>query len=652
MKHLRYLLIICILNSAVTIKGQEFSREFGQIGKAEADLISYSPDKSAEAVVLFDIGKSHFVNSDRSFDVIFERTTRIKILSDAGIKWAEVEIPFYQEGGIYETVYEIEAYTYNPEGESFRRTVFNSSNCHDEKLNEFWVLKKFALPDVKAGSIIEYRYKISSQYKFNLRDWEFQSRIPTIYSEYEVKMIPFYEYVWSLQGTSKIDSKIFRDDLSMPRRFGTIDFKDLVHKFEMKNVPAFKDEEYISSINDYIIKLDFQLAKVNSTDGVSTNIVSTWPDLIKDLVKDEDVTKFAKKCEKLSAKLLSPDSLRSKSQHEKFDFILNYVKANFNWNNNRGKYASKSPNELLKDKFGNSADLNLLVVGLLNASGIEAFPLIISTRDNGKIKVDYPYLQAFNYVLINATIDGKRILSDATEILCPNDRIPSRCLSEKGLLIKEGVVEWVNLQSSIPSEIETNFSIDSVGINSRANTIITASEYDALRYRNTYGDDKKKVAERGNVNGYIIDEASIIITNPDKKELPYIMKFTKTYKTEVINNKIYLSPFLDEPITDNPLKQYSRTYPIDMLYPVKRNYNSTITIPDGYKVDFVPEDYKILNDLFELNYNVKIDEKTISVFFNYTFKKSVYLAQDYLKLKFYFKDIIKKGNEKVVLVLN
>jgi hypothetical protein len=87
-----------------------------------------------------------------------------------------------------------------------------------------------------------------------------------------------------------------------------------------------------------------------------------------------------------------------------------------------------------------------------------------------------------------------------------------------------------------------------------------------------------------------------------------------------------------------------------MTYPVKRSCTSVITIPEGYKVDFIPEDYMILNELFELNYKVNNDGKTISVTFNYYFKKPVYAAADYLKLKFYFEDIIKKGNEKVVLV--
>ncbi len=120
----------------------------------------------------------------------------------------------------------------------------------------------------------------------------------------------------------------------------------------------------------------------------------------------------------------------------------------------------------------------------------------------------------------------------------------------------------------------------------------------------------------------------------------------------MVGNKIYISPFLNEIITDNPLTQKVRTYPIDMIYPEKRVYNSTIIIPGGYKIDFLPQEYKIKNDLFELNYIVISSEKEIKISFNYYFKNSIYSAKDYSKVKFYFMEIVKKGNEKVVLLKN
>lgn len=110
MKYLTFLLLLAL--STPLIYSQEFSREFGNISKSEIELSQYSSDKSAEAVVLYDIGKSYFVRRYDSYDVVFERTTRIKIFSEAGLEWAEIRIPLYQKDNIYEKAYDIEAYTY------------------------------------------------------------------------------------------------------------------------------------------------------------------------------------------------------------------------------------------------------------------------------------------------------------------------------------------------------------------------------------------------------------------------------------------------------------------------------------------------------------------------------------------------------------
>jgi hypothetical protein len=65
--------------------------------------------------------------------------------------------------------------------------------------------------------------------------------------------------------------------------------------------------------------------------------------------------------------------------------------------------------------------------------------------------------------------------------------------------------------------------------------------------------------------------------------------------------------------------------------------------------DFIPEDFKINNDLFELNYSIKIYNDKFQVIFDYYFKKPVYQSDDYAKIKYYFDEIVKKGNEKIVL---
>jgi hypothetical protein len=117
----------------------------------------------------------------------------------------------------------------------------------------------------------------------------------------------------------------------------------------------------------------------------------------------------------------------------------------------------------------------------------------------------------------------------------------------------------------------------------------------------------------------------------------------------VLNDKLFVTPFINEVINNNPLKQIERTYPIDMIYPEKRRFTSSFKIPDGYQIEFLPSESIINNQFFELNYSIKNDDQNIVISFYYYFKKPVYNPSDYSKIKYYFNEIVKKGNEKIVL---
>lgn len=648
MKKLKITILLSII-FLLTLKGQDLSKEFGKVGKDDFELNQNYYNNDTEAVVLFDVGKSYFIRNENTFDIVFERTTRIKILSEAGIRWANVEIPFYKEDEIHESVYAIEAYTYNYEDSSINKTKFNKAYIYDEKVNDFWNLKKFALGNIKEGSIIEYKYKVHSQYKFNLRDWEFQWKIPVKYSEYVVKMIPFYEYTYLLQGSKGFDSYTSKIDKGLSRRFGPTVFKDVVHKFSMKDIPAFNDEEFVTSINDYIIKLDFQLSKINYQNGASVDILTTWEEMIKELLKHKDFGKYVKNSERIAPKIIDIPSLSNKSSKEKYDYVLEFVKRNYNWNQDNGKYATKSPKKFIEEKYGNCVDINLLTIGILKSVGIEAYPLLISTRDHGKIKYNYPYSHFFNYVLIYANVDGEKIISDATEINCLNNRIPTRCINDRGLIINENKVEWAKLGFSFPSEIKTEIVFESKDSNEFSSTISVAStEYDALYYRNNYGDNIENIKNKLESPDYIVNDLSISVQNQQSKDKPYILNYELKKKLNLINNKIYLNPFLNNTISNTHLKQKKRTYPIDMTYPKKRVFKSTIIVPDGYKIDFIPNKQRINNHLFEQNYTTIVKDNEIILTFDYYFKKSIYSPKEYPKIKFYYNEAVKKGNEKIV----
>lgn len=639
-----------VLFCAVLLKAQNNSMEFKNIPNEELTMTRYAADPNAKAVVLYDKGKSSFVLTDVSFDVMFERSTRIKILTDAGVDYAEIEIPFYHEGNNYEEVYGIEAYSYNIENGSVNATPLNLSNVYVEKIDNNWSVKKFAIPNVKKGTVIEYRYKLLSPYHFNLQDWNFQWQIPVIYSEYMVKMIPFYQYSWILQGANNFTTQNSYVDNGLSRQFGSVNFQDMVHLYVMKNVPAFYDEEFITSINDYIIKIDFQLSKIITLSGATIDVVTTWKQLIKDLINDENFGKYTKQAENLAPKLFNVEDIESKSPNEKFNFVMNFMKRNYNWTGILRGQTSVSAKQFTEIKRGSSAELNLFAVGLLNAIGIEAYPVLISTRKHGKIKFDYPYYNQFNNVLILAKVDGDSIITDATNTLAQNDRVPDFCLNDKGLIINKEDVYWLDMNLDIPSELNTTIDLTfNNNLEIEANVTLSSTEYMASDMRNEYAEDKEIVQKNLTEMNYVVNQESIAIQNFSEINLPYILSFSTKAKAEIVNDKIYISPFLNETITDNPLKRNTRTYPINMIYPEHRKYNTTILIPEGYTVDYLPSETTYSNENFDLNYSIKNDGNKITVTFEYFFKKAVYPPTEYTNLKKYFFDIIQNGSDKIVL---
>ncbi|VBB47429.1 conserved hypothetical protein [uncultured Paludibacter sp.] len=644
-------LIISVLFITTFVYGQDEKYEYGKISQEEFDMKSYSKDKDAEAVVLFDIGKSYFNRTESGFKVVFEKHTRIKVLSDAGIKYGEIDIPFYQQGNIFEKIEDLEGFTYNPDEKTYvKKSMLNINNSFDEKLNENWKLKKFAMPDVKAGSIIEYRYKIYSEYVFNLRDWEFQWKIPVIYSKYIVSLIPFYEYTWLFQGGKKFDEKKSYIDKGNDHYFAGIKYQNYNHEFVIKDLPAFNDEEFITSKNDYITKIDFQLSKVNQVNGTSTKVITTWEEMNKELLNSKDFGKYISRAEKIGSKSQTVQRWKTLTDEEKFDNIIEYVKTNYNWNGRESKFASKSPSDFEKEKTGNSADINLFTVGLLKSVGINANPVIVSTREHGRIKYDYPYMHFFNYVIILADVNGKKVLSDASEIMCLNNRVSERCINNKGLIVQKDKVEWVNTTIPIVSEDNTNMKFIINPDNSiKANITKFSTEYSALDYKKTCGEDKEDIKNHFKSETYEIVDSTFKTANFKKRNKIYALTFDVINKPEIINEKMYIDPFLKFSLSENPLKQPERTYPIDMIYPKKNTFNTYINVPDNWKIDYLPDNVKVDNELFSIEYKTIKDNNNINVTFSYFFKKPVYSENHYLLIKSYFNDIVNKGNEKIVL---
>lgn len=641
------LLTLLLTSFIVNTFAQKYSETFGSPTLEEVQQTKWPNDTIAEAAVIYDIGESRFLtNSENTdFEIYFERSTKIKILTQAGVEYANIEIPLYHNDTEYETIKYIDAYVYNCDN-GLSKTTLDFKQIYQEEINKNWSVKKFALPNVKPGSVIEYRYTVITPFKFNLPDWEFQWRIPVRKSKYIAHIVPFYEYGFVFQGASKFDEQ--KSTISPnEENFHGVKYKQMVHEYTLYNIKPFRDEEYITSINDYIKKIDFQLVKTTNLQGVSQSVIGSWEELAKEELKDPTFGKYINACEKLGTSLSfenPKDTLATIKQ------AIQYIKSNYTWNQSYFFEARKTLKEFTTQNTGNSANINLMLVGLLRSKGINANPVLISTRSHGTIKVNYPMMSAFNNVIVIVNVNNKNLLLDACDPFCAYDNIPADCINEKGFVVNENKTnQWVYLNKNLKSDITHNIDIKLDPENStiESNISTLASYMDAAQLRKDLTDDSK-VVKKQLYHELVVDSFDIVdLNNPDTK---LKINATTSGDLESAGNQIIVHPFLGMTPTTNEFKAETRDYPVDLNYNYSRRFNSKITLPQGYKVSSLPSNFTLNDPLMSINMTVAVQpDNTIFVGSYFAFNKAIYQPEEYKKLKNLYNLMISKLNAPIII---
>ena len=611
------------------------------------ELNTYSKDEDAEAVIIYDIGKCEFLSTDYGFEIVFTRNCRMKILTEAGLKYTKIGIPLYAQDINVESINELKASAYNLENEKVIITESNKKNLFEEKIDKNWIRKTMAIDGAKVGSVIDFKYTISSPYLFNLHDWEFQYDIPVIYSEFTTYMIPFYTYNYIIIGTNKLHKISFEPTKGLDKFYRGATYKEMKYTFIEKDIPAFKDYSFISSPTDYKIKLDFQLSKIMKPDGSEIKIISTWEDISKKLLKHYDFGKYLNACKSSSKKIVSNMLTENMTEQQKVDTLTYYVKNNFSWDGDYGMFASKKANLFFKEKAGNDANINLFMASLLNQAGIEAKPVILSTRNHGKIYDDFPFTHFFNYVIVLANIDNKQILIDATEKHTTYDQLPYRCINDKGLIIEKDKVNWVLLNSKKTSiedykfYYQLNENLDSL----QCSLFYTASGFDAIREKENYTKNKDLYFE--NIKDFTFDEINNTEVNTDYDSKYFKYNISGNCELTKINNYVSLQPFMKTCINENPFNKDKRDHPVDLVYCRKKNFTAQIKLPENTEIINQPENKIFDNDLMEFAYIVNYNKGTLIINGHYRFKKPIYKADEYFELKKLNDDIINALNSSI-----
>lgn len=646
MRNQLYFLFTLLLIS-FSAKSQYAIYEYGKLEPSDMQMEVCPIDPDANAVIICDIGKIWFAREVDEFQVVVERFMRFKILDDEGVNNRFLKIPLYHEGKIKEKLSGLVANTWNQTDQVWKNTELPKRFYDYEEINDNYDVITVEFPNVRKGSIVEFKYSINSPFFMPIHGWEFQSSLPTLLSFLEVRMIPFYEYTFLHQGRKPDIQKSFKgvEERSIGKninnQYGNIKFNEMIYHFGMTNMPATQDNP---------ARIDFQLSREIDLNGVPLKLTDTWEKTIKELVSDDNFGDFITRAQSKAKSLIELDYYTPMPADERIYSIVRHVKETYEWNGILGKYAPVSINDFLDSKKGSAGTINLFTIGLLRAADINAFPIILTTKENVSIKTDYPFLHLYDYVLIGIKEgDGIR-LTDATEDLLPDDLIPLRCLDTKGLIIERGKEQWITCNTPTKSSTKTSIIVYVPKENELTKVEIdkTADGYDAFLLKQQFHNSKTDIAAFYKNKGYIAEEDNITTRNFDKLYDPYVINAQLVMPVLNDGQSIKIDPFMNEAMNVNPLKEETRDYPTDFYYSLDKEFESEIIIPDGYTISKLPEDFNMSNSLIEINYKVSNEPGKVHVNASYKLPKAVYPPSEYSKIRNYLAEVVKRFNEPIV----
>jgi len=639
-----------------------------QFGKVTAKDFSAAADTSVAAVIHCDVGRSRVEGGKNGFQVTFVRNTRIQILRKAGYKWATVEVPLYRNHNGEERLREIRGFTYNLVDGQLVKEKMAPQAVFKDKVDANHAYYRFTLPNVREGSIIEFSYTINSEFLFNLQDWQFQYTIPVRWSEYQTIIPGYFRYKQLTRGYLRAnphEEKIvpYSTRLTWPREGlapqdeVSISTQAISERWVMQNVPAFREEPFLTTPHDYIASVSFELNSIQYPNQREQDVTGTWEQINADLNKHEHFgdllrhSPLAGQAQLLAAQYPTDTLQRAKA-------VLALVQRTVRSSHDTGLLADNTLRQVIEQHQGNVAEINLLLVQVLREAGLPANPVLLSTRGHGQILLDLPLLSQFNYVVAQVALPGQPdALLDATEPLAPLGTLPERCLNGQGRLIANVPSQgrWVSLK---PAQRYSQLTSAKLVLDERGGLRGTAhfeqGGYAGLHARAELLESKPQgyVAQLQQQHPEWVVSQPVFQHQTDLDQPLMLDLALQVPGGEEPARTLYLNPLRQFGETQNPFRSEDRQYPVSFGTTREQTSVITLTLPAGYEVQETPAPLALaLPDgggryLYQVS---QLTPQSVQFTSRLQLSKAQYTSVDYAALRELYQRMVAKSAEMLVL---
>ncbi|GAB3228224.1 hypothetical protein GCM10027346_12550 [Hymenobacter seoulensis] len=663
---------ICSGSSVSLAQAQTDPIKFGKIDERDLTAENFVADSTAPAVVLCDFGRSRFEYAEEGFRVVFERVARIKILKKAGYDYATVKIPLYHRGNSEEKLMNLKGFTYNLTNGQVVKEKLNSESIFREESTPNVTIRKFTMPNVREGSIVEFAYTVSSAFTFNFQDWTFQSDIPVRWSEFRAAIPEYFDYKMLMQGYEPLEVQERNEgltqytirwsastDLRGNRESGgaeTVTPRVTNYRWAMKNVPAMREEPYMTTTNDYIAKIDFELAGTKWPNEAYKPVANSWEKIERELLNEDNFGAQLSRAGFLKEQL-TPLMAQHADPATRVAAIHDLVRRAVKHNGNNGVMASGNIRRVYDQKTGSAADVNLLLIAALREAGLTANPVLLSTRNHGRMETNVPLMSRFNYVIAHVALpEGKEMLVDATEELAPCGMLPYRCLNGIGRLVMAKATDsrWVELKPAerMLTYRQINILVDDKGgltgkVHQEHGGYLAFDQRDKLRKLG----EKKYVEElTANHEGWSIPKFTFKEKDVLNRPLTLDYEFASAGGDAPVGT-IYLSPLRDFGTDKNPFLHENRRFPVNFGAGLDETIMLNVTLPAGFELEETPKNMvvEIPEGGGRFTYAVQPGVGTIQIMSRMSLGRPEYSAEEYAYLREFFARMMAKQGERLVL---
>ena len=474
--------------------------------------------------------------------------------------------------------------------------------------------------------------------------WYLQRDIPIRYSDFTVDFPSQIEIYLRPICKQSYDSR----DMSQLRH--------TIKNFSTKNVPALREEEFMTCSDDYLQKIEVWPVAITLENNIRYPFIKTWSEKTKNLMNDESFGTQLKKSIPRTAEL----DLLLKTMtdpYQKMITIHDYVRKNMVWDGLDNFYAGTGVKAAWKEKKGTAGEINLILINLLKDAGLNTYPMMVSTHSNGLISSAFPDFSQFNKVLALVKINGRTYILDGTDKYTPAGLIPQDVMNTEGFVVDESNVNkywWTVLWDSTRLQKDMVALQAHIGENGEmsGHASIRSQDYSRIDRTRSYTAGREKFINQyclSYQDGVKVDSLEMLNMNNDTVPLIQNIDFHAPVNTS--GGYSYFSTNFFTGMSKNPFIADNRFSDVFFGTNQSRTLVSNVTIPEGYEFEELPRNTRIALEDRSLIVTrmIQVQNGVLNERITLEYNRPYYTPEEYPALKEFYKKMYSLLEEQFVI---